>query len=146
MTIIGVDPGKKGGIGIIHHIVQTYPYDDFTLDFLCKMRPDAVVFVESVHSMPGQGVKSMFNFGYSAGKIEGILMGNEMTYNYVRPQEWKKEFSLIGKDKSASIEKCKEIFGDVDLKRTARCRKEDDGMAEALLIAEYGRRYGLQPE
>lgn len=146
MTIIGVDPGRKGGIGVISNVEQAYPYEDGTLNKLCKIRPDAVVWVESVHAMPGQGVRSMFNFGYSAGKIEGILIANIMEYYFVRPQDWKKEFGLIGKDKSASIEKCKEIFGDIDLKRTARCRKEDDGMAEALLIAEYGRRYGLQSE
>lgn len=146
MTIIGIDPGSKGGIAIISNIANAYPYDDGTLDSLCKMKKDAIVYVEQVHAMRGQGVTSMFNFGKSAGKIEGILIANNMEYHYVTPQRWKKEFGLIGTDKNASIEMAKELFPNVNLKRTKRCRKEDDGMAEALLIAEYGRKHESENE
>ena len=36
---------------------------------------------------------------------------------------------------------CKRLFPGVNLKATERCRKDHDGIAEALLIAEYGRRH-----
>ena len=57
----------------------------------------------------------------------------------VSPQKWKKEFNLDS-DKQKSIDTAKKLFPDVNLFRTNRCTKEHDGMAEALLIAEYGRR------
>ena len=89
--------------------------------------------------MHGQGVTSMFNFGKSAGFIEGVLRAYNIPFQLVPPKTWKKEFSL-GSDKAQSIEVCKRLFPKVNLLRTDKCRKEHDGMAEALLMAEYGRR------
>ena len=52
---------------------------------------------------------------------------------------WKKEFGLNG-NKQKSIEVCRKLFPDVSLLPTSRCKKSHDGMAEALLMAEYARR------
>lgn len=90
--------------------------------------------------MPGQGVTSMFNFGKSAGYIEGVLTALGIPYQLVMPKRWKAEFTLCGKDKQASIETCKRLFPDVSLRASERCRKDSDGMAEALLMAEFARR------
>jgi len=95
--------------------------------------------VEKVGAMPGQGVVSMFNFGKSAGFIEGVLSAYHISYILVPPQRWKKEFDLHS-DKQQSIDVCKRLFPDVNLLPTPRCKKPSDGMAEALLIAEYARR------
>ena len=90
--------------------------------------------------MPGQGVVSMFNFGMNFGFIQGVLKAYRIPYELVTPQKWKKEFSCTS-DKNTSIEVCKRLFPKVNLKATERCKKDHDGMAEALLIAEYGRRH-----
>ena len=94
--------------------------------------------VELVHAMPGQGVTSMFNFGKNFGFILGVLSACGLEPNLVSPQKWKRHFGLKA-DKKDSIEKCKELFPEVSLRRTSRCTTDSDGMAEALLIAEYGR-------
>ena len=99
----------------------------------------AVACVEHVSAMPGQGVTSMFNFGQNFGYIKGLLEAFQIPYELVRPQKWKKEFGITG-DKNSSVEVCKRLFPGVSLRRTERCRKDDDGMAEALLMAEYARR------
>jgi crossover junction endodeoxyribonuclease RuvC len=96
--------------------------------------------VEKVGAMPGQGVTSMFNFGKSAGFIEGVLSALLIPYQLIPPAKWKREFSLIGKDKQASIITCRKLFPELDLKRTERCRTDSDGKAEALLLAEWARR------
>ena len=44
-------------------------------------------------------------------------------------------------DKQDSITVCKRLFPDANLFRTDKCKKEHDGMAEALLMAEYARRH-----
>ena len=95
--------------------------------------------VEQVSAMPGQGVTSMFNFGKGFGWILGTLEAYSVPYELIRPQKWKKEFSVTS-DKNTSIEVCKRLFPHVSLLPTERCKKDNDGMAEALLLAEYARR------
>jgi crossover junction endodeoxyribonuclease RuvC len=145
MIWIGIDPGAKGGYAVIDKGgVRAYPWDDvfFVSDMnALRARHEGVMAaVERVGAMPGQGVTSMFNFGKSAGYIEGVLAGLGIPYQLVPPAKWKKEFSLIGKDKQASIITCRKLFPELDLKRTERCRTDSDGKAEATLLAEYARR------
>ena len=146
---IGIDPGKNGGIGILavnnNQLVSefTYAFDETTLinildelqySYCCRCT------LEHVHAMPKQGVSSTFNFGMNFGFIQGVLKAYGIPYELVTPQKWKKEFSCTS-DKNTSIEVCKRLFPSVNLKATERCKKDHDGIAEALLIAEYGRRH-----
>ena len=89
--------------------------------------------------MPGQGVVSMFNFGHNLGYIEGLLQAFDIPYQLVPPQTWTKEFCVTS-DKNTSIEVCRKLFPHVSLLPTEKSRKSSDGMAEAILIAEYARR------
>ena len=151
MIWIGVDPGKAGGYAVISksdtgQAVFAYPWDDnfFAMEMASLMQfkeHGIIAAVEKVGAMPGQGVTSMFNFGKSAGYIEGVLSALGIPYQLVPPAKWKKEFSLIGKDKQASIITCRKLFPELDLKRTERCRTDSDGKAEATLLAEYARRH-----
>ena len=146
MIYVGIDPGKNGGYAyIVDGTVKAFPWDDvfFVQDMNCLVRMEdenIVAAVEKVGARPGQGTVSMFSFGKSAGFIEGVLSGLGISYQLVPPAKWKKEFSLIGKDKKASIEVCRKLFPELDLKRTERCRTDSDGKAEAALIAEWARR------
>ena len=142
--IIGIDVGQKGGICCMSYSgIQLVPYSDEELNKLttwCSLQDEhTIAYVEQVHAMPNQGVTSMFNFGKSFGYILGVLDACNIETKLVSPQKWKKEFNLDS-DKQKSIDTAKKLFPDVNLFRTNRCTKEHDGMAEALLIAEYGRR------
>lgn len=151
MIWIGIDPGQKGGYSVISKLeteqaVFAYPWDDsyFAMEMasLMQMKEHGIVAaVEKVGARPGQGTVSMFNFGKSAGYIEGVLSALGIPYQLVPPNKWKKEFSLIGQDKQASIVTCRKLFPELDLKRTERCRTDSDGKAEATLLAEYARRH-----
>jgi len=151
MIWIGIDPGQKGGYAVIAktetgQAVFAYPWDDsfFAMEMasLMQMKEHGIVAaVEKVGARPGQGTVSMFNFGKSAGYIEGVLSALGIPYQLVPPNKWKKEFSLIGQDKQASIVTCRKLFPELDLKRTERCRTDNDGKAEATLLAEYARRH-----
>lgn len=157
MIYIGIDPGKNGGIAVIGYEnkreqnqrkIDVYVYQDDTLIKLAKefayfrnvLKEDSICYLELVHAMPKQGVSSTFNFGMNFGFIQGVLKAYNIPYELVTPQKWKKEFSCTS-DKNTSIEVCKRLFPKVNLKATVRCKKDHDGMAEALLIAEYGRRH-----
>lgn len=147
-VFIGIDPGKSGGIACISSIdgsCYTLPYGDDALLDVCKResaREDAeriVCCLEKVGARPGQGVVSMFSFGQSVGYIKGVLEAFKIPYQEIQPQKWKKEFGL-NSDKAASAEVCRKLFPDISLLATPRCKKPHDGMAEALLMAEYARR------
>ena len=146
MIYIGIDPGKSGAFAVLdENGAHVFPWgsEGFKRVLLvAESKADGQVMacVEKVGAMPGQGVTSMFNFGKNVGYIEGVLETLGIPYQLVPPQKWKKEFSL-GSDKKQSIEVCKRLFPDVSLRRTDKCRTDDDGMAEALLMAEYARRH-----
>ena len=150
MTYIGIDPGKNGGIAYI----QT-TNGEIVCSCACAFNEELLIdmikswgdinctcrcVVEKVNAMPGQGVVSMFNFGQNFGFIQGVLKAYRIPFELVPPQKWKKEFSVTS-DKNTSIEVCKRLFSNVNLKATPRCKKDHDGMAEALLMAEYARRH-----
>lgn len=71
------------------------------------------------------------------GRLRGILESCNFNIKTVRPQEWKNYFDLPA-DKGEAIAKAKELFPVTNLK-PPRARVDSDGMAEALLIAEYKR-------
>lgn len=148
MLWIGIDPGKSGALAVISEdsfgtMAWAIPFGEKNyateLAKYIGLAQVKAVCVEKVNAMPGQGVVSMFNFGHNLGFIEGLLQAYELPYQLVPPQTWKKEFSL-NSDKQRSIEVCQKLFPHVSLLPTDKSRKPNDGMAEALLMAEYARR------
>lgn len=144
MIYIGIDPGKSGAMAMINTdrdqvMVRPFDADEYqeALELFSVEKCFAVV--ERVSARPGQGVVSMFNFGENYGYIQGMLKAYHVPHELVRPQAWKRMFAVT-KDKATSIAVCKRLFPGVSLKRTQSCRTDSDGMAEALLIAEYARR------
>lgn len=162
MTVIGIDPGKDGAMAILgcRDTPILVPFDELEyanqlrmLDPLRSVETGAECLVvhgkfpgelfcvvEHVSAMPGQGVTSCFSFGQNFGFILGLLRAFRIPYQLVRPQKWKKEFSCTS-DKNTSIEVAQRLFPCVDLRRTPRCTKPHDGIAEALLLASYAKRH-----
>lgn len=146
MIIGGIDPGLKGGIAIIDdNKAFTYPIPisgkDINVSALVEtLRSHKVELVvsEQVHSMPGQGVASTFSFGKGYGMVLGAVMGAGIPLELVTPQKWKGSvLSGTAKDKDAAIDFCTRRYPQVNL-ILPRCRKQHDGMADALCIAHYG--------
>ena len=141
MTYIGIDPGKNGAMAVLKEdrTFRIVPYGPQSYaDELEFSEADCIVCLEHVGAMPGQGVNSMFHFGENFGFIQGLLTAFGIPYELVRPQKWKKEFSITG-DKNSSIQVCKRLFPTANLRKEGG-RKDNDGMTEALLMAEYARR------
>lgn len=159
MYFIGIDPGKSGAIAVIDNdglVCQTCVFDEreyakhlrqFTPFFNATgtgvvVQRKTFAVVEHVNAMPGQGVTSCFSFGQNLGFILGLLTAFRIPYELVRPQKWKRMFSCTS-DKNTSVDVAQRLFPDVDLLRTPRCSKPHDGIAEALLMAEYCRRTNI---
>jgi len=157
IIVCGIDPGFNGGVAFLWNgknndirLLRNLPMpvlkeknkkqlDALSLLQLFKRYNPSFTMVEKVQAMPKQGIVSTGNYMYSAGVIRGILVGRELAHDFVRPQEWKKDI-LKGtrKEKIDAIIKVTNLFPKVNLKKTERCRKLHDGMAEAILIALYG--------
>lgn len=153
--IIGIDPGIGGAVCLLkdgNQILELKPtptivmkkkrqYDVREMSEIIKtyahLRPS--VYIEQVAAMPKQGVTSMFSFGKGYGMWIGIVTAHGLPLTMVTPQEWKSEL-LSGTDKSkgASIQRVKQLFPDSNLKISERGKVDNDGLAEAVLIAKYG--------
>lgn len=144
MVYIGIDPGARGGIGIINEETFTefaFPYSNEALIDVCQLYQDrCIAIIEKVHAMPGQGTVSMFSFGQNYGYILGVIDAYQIPSKLVDPRTWKHYFG-ISADKQSSIDKCKELYPGINLLPTKRCKKESDGMAEAILLGRWGQEH-----
>ena len=144
MTIIGIDPGyKSGGVAIFRpdfqevHDLPTFDGGGVNIHLLADLIREegvATVFVERVHAMPKQGVKSSFNFGSGVGQIHATIAMMQLPMKLVTPGKWKKHYGLTS-DKDMARQKAIQLFPMVASSLT---RKKDADRAEALLIAAYG--------
>jgi len=87
--------------------------------------------------MPKQGVVSMYKMGEGFGVWLGILAALRIPYTLVAPQTWKAVMlrDMSVRDKKASLLRAQQLWSDI-----AKQIGKHHGMAEAALIAEYGRR------
>ena len=142
MIVLGIDPGASGAIVALSMDVEQRTVTMFKLsqteadiavwlEGLCdQVMPHA--FIERVHSMPKQGVSSSFKFGQSYGFLRGLLCGFAIPFEEVSPQKWQREMGcLTGGKKNVSKQKAQQLFPR---------EKITHATADALLIAEYGRR------
>ena len=147
MIVIGIDPGLTGAITVLQNGRHLHIHDMPTaprggrnavaaaaLADILGQWDDAHAFVEHVHSMPGQGVSSSFNFGHGCGVIDGVLAALCIPTTLVTPQKWKKAMG-VSADKDQARGRAMQLFPD---RASMFARKKDDGRAEACLIALYG--------
>ena len=153
--VIGIDPGISGAIAIFENGQLDTILDMPTLKIASgktmKSHISAIglvrildtwtlvsdgqahIVIEKVGAMPGQGVTSMFNFGRSAGIIEGVVAALQRPYTYVTPAAWTKAVGrAAGKD--ASRMRAMELF---PTRAELFKRAKDDGRADAALIAYW---------
>ena len=150
MIFVGIDPGITGGIAAITHkgeirLRERMPTMPSPIaakrKMVCGRTVAAMlrglaplgpvhVALERVGSMPGNGGVAMFSFGTSWGIVIGVLEAAALPYTLVLPQKWKGHHGL-GADKAQAIGLAMRLWPDITLK------KADDGVAEALLLADW---------
>ncbi len=139
-AIIGIDPGKSGGIAMIHltsGLVNAMKMPDTDRDlwdlFDRVLRGSNVfAYIEKVNAMPKQGVSSTFKFGQNYGMLRAFLIAAEIPFEWVTPVVWQRKMKcLSGGDKRVTRARAQELFPEI---------KITHAVADALLICEYGRR------
>lgn len=153
--ILGIDPGQTGGLVVLDEkgdlldklVMPTIgSHIDLKLlhVWLTADDPFSHCFIEKSQPMPRQGVSSVFKYGRTFGMIEALVSAAGIPYEMVTPQKWTKEMhkgiekSIPPKDRSRIA--LSRLFPEVDLRVSERAKKPHEGLMDALLIAEYGRR------
>jgi len=112
--VIGIDPGRNGGIvgltnGNINIIgkmplqpsdIWGYFADDLGIPLIGK--ENIHVFIEDVHSMPTDGVRSAFSFGKHLGWLDMLLAYYRLDTTRVLPAKWQNSFGLSRKESRTS--------------------------------------------
>ncbi len=150
MNILGIDPGKSGGLAIVENKVNQIPrivkaikmptlivntkkiIDIVSLKNQIGDTSISIAVIEKVHAMPRQGVTSSFQFGRSYGAVEGLCQIITSRIDYVSPSVWKK-FMGLNSSKQASLDLAKLKFGNEKIWDV----KSNDGIAEAALICLF---------
>ncbi len=146
--IVGIDPGLTGGVAWLSTdglmvmrmpVIKTGKETLLDMTTLLHVLEDWElnhVFVERQQPMPKQGVvssgKTMMNYGL----ILGMLAGKRFPYTVVSPNVWKRAMRVPRDKKLARAEASKLFPNNADDWKLVR----DDGLAEAALLAEHGRR------
>lgn len=145
VRILGIDPGKSGGIAWLdgaqkmpateRDLWNLFHYGGFGQHF---------AYIEKVHAMPGDGERHTggsraFNFGMNYGMLRMALIAASIPFETVTPAKWQREFKLPTlkqagtpvKKKNAHKARAQELFPSLTITHA---------VADALLIAEFGRR------
>lgn len=163
VIIIGIDPGVSGAIAVITPQganVWDTPLDaagEYDIEAMATLiarnvrewesyrafLEDGVIVPNRVDGRPefrGQSAKSTARQWRGIGIWEGILGALGVPYELVPPATWKRALGVT-RDKQTSRDRARELF---PAAAHLIYRAKDDGRAEALLVAEFGRRKGEQ--
>jgi hypothetical protein len=143
MVVGGIDPGLGGGLAAVSGSGWCETIEMPVIDGESMVDGAAVmqffvkhgvefVCIERTHSMPKQGVKSTFTFGFVSGQVAGVTQVMMVPHLWVAPQVWKKAWGLIKADKNASRAVATQNY---PLSANQFLRVKDHGRAEAALIA-----------
>lgn len=148
MIYIGIDPGTGGGIAVTDgKKTSAVKMPDTEKDVFESLKgllsEDPFVIIEKVGAMPGQGVTSMFSFGQSYGFLRGLLVALEIPFEEVSPQKWQKELGLLQRRRKDDAKLSKTDKKNLNKQKAQQLwphLRVTHATADALLIAEYGRR------
>lgn len=155
MVLLGIDPGASGGVAMMSDSsanVEVWPMPWITG---VGINPEPLrtwllsadhVFIEALVTMPTgkEGAKSVRTTVGQWWRIHGMAEMVQRPITIVQSKAWQKTFGIANKDKTlrkaASVAVAQRLFPGCSFMPTERCKKPSDGMAEAVLICEHGRR------
>lgn len=162
MAILG--PG--GSVQVFKHPLVQAPKERADYDLgqvICRLmmlrsvHEPVLVAIERQHAMPKAGAIAAFERGRTEGWV-WAMHALRVPYVRVRAREWQRDLGLVRPpsgdapdqklvaslwdSKEASIKRATERFGPGILVRSKRARVPDDGIADALNLADWCRLYG----
>lgn len=162
---VGIDPGKKGALveitdGAVTKKIPTpiidTEYDIPSMNELISAyvgEKDVMVLLEDVHSLGGVSAAANASLMENKGVWIGLLIANKIPFTLVTPKEWQ-SFSWSSVDKvlkekktekdrnitdtkATSLKAALNLYPNVDLRKSERAKKGDEGIIDSLLMAHY---------
>lgn len=143
MKIVGVDLGKEGAVAHLDTADDSLTVFDMPIDTSGRIdshelfqrwldwEPDLAVI---------EGVWRPLSLVRQAGAVEAICGVLQIECKAVAVVNWKVAMTGVNtNNKELSIQRCKQIRPDAQLRRNARCRTDSADRAEAVLLALYAR-------
>ena len=164
MLFVGIDCGKLGAVGAIDQGGRIVRVRDMTLDQDDQLDYDAMgaifdelsglghgldVTIEEVRPMPhwnkgkaiGHDTNSAFKLGASYGAWRREVSSRGIKPHLYSPSKWKGIMMAgLAKGKEAAVEHAIRVFPGSEALFTTKRGRLLDGRAEALLLAELGRK------
>ena len=167
-SYIGFDCGLEGGIGVVDNIgnlkykavmpiskagkgrmINIIGLRKLLLSFVTD-RNIFIIENPGGHAPSASGLRSMtYSFAVAETVVNLLSVeGVNLSYATVMSRKWQSEFwtrPQMAKGskfdtKSAALAAVEKIFPNRDWTANDRCRKAHDGIVDAVLLAEYGRR------
>jgi len=145
--LLGIDPGKKGGIALLEadkpsavYQVQTWPMPDTTRalhDLIAGLPIIKICMLEKPFYPQIIGITNAAVIAEAYGILKGALAWRDIPFREIRPNDWKKSLN-VSTDKNLARQRASEFFPDnADQWKLAK----QDGRAEAALIAWFGMKF-----
>lgn len=156
IRVVAIDPGLTGAVAIlteegdVEHLLDTPSFvmegkrrdhdaqgmDSLLSTYVGLDRPNLHVYIEQQQMRPDVAVQATAKVWYGYGLWVGMLVTRGLRYTAVRAQTWQKEMyqGAVGEGKERSLLVASRLWPNVLIPKTRHDR------ADALLIAEYGRR------
>ena len=149
---LGIDPGRKGGFALIDehkNVIYIEPmpllekgYNYELIDSMIEKLPEhTTILLELKPGAMEHSASQTTNFGFHCGALYGICLRRRL--QIISPKSWKAEFDVSRNYKESrqdmklrSVMMAEKLFN-------RKFKSNEDGLAEALLLAEYGRRHKL---
>ena len=144
MIVIGIDPGKGGGVGVLRGkniTLRSTPIEPIGMANIIHSAQNTSyieneklkVYIENVHAFPTDGRSSAFKFGMNYGMWLGILGSLKIEPVKVVPMVWMKSYSPLSKIKKERKNELKNIAQELfpDVRVTLKT-------SDAALIAFWG--------
>ena len=149
-TILGIDPGKSGGISVCKRglIVEFHKYPKTIREVYYILHEitnnwagEPIAYIERVHAFPTDARNSAFKFGVNYGIWQGLLEGFQINCNFVAPQVWMKPLNLP-KDKQNRKHRIKTLAQNIIDKQKIELLHSEKRVtlktSDAILISGYG--------
>lgn len=155
-SILGIDPGLDGAFVLLSETGKIRGHTKMPLIKVSGQKeridesglvelvqyfssyPNLHVWMEHLQNTPGR--TGVFSFGDGYGLVRGMFLYTKTPVSYVLPKVWKKAMMPgMPADKVASCVAAARVFPESKSIMLKPRGTLDDGIADALLIAAYGR-------
>ncbi len=149
---LGIDPGRKGGFALIDEhknliylepmplLDKGYNYE-LIAGMIEKLPERTNIILELKPGVMEHSASPTTSFGFHCGALFGICLKHKL--QIISPKVWKAEFDVNRNYKESRHDMKLRSIQVADKLFSMKFKSTEDGLAEALLLAEYGRRHQL---